>query len=354
MTQPTLDLFVPDKYDKGRIVALLRRLQHGIDVAALLQPLAKGDLLYADTNTTIDGLAIGSAGKILRSTGTLPAWTTLTFPDTITRGGVFYGSASNVASVLAVGSSGQVLTNNGTDVSWGTGTTITVADTTDSTCFVALFESATGNLGPKTDAGITYNATTAALTATTFVGDLIGNADTVTVDDAGVDAATLLHFDGSDGSTTFTDSGISPVSFTASGNAQLDTAQQKFGTASVYLDGTGSYASGTIGTRPSGSWTLQGWVNFDTILAFSNNYVFTWGTPAALAVEFRWNTSNWVAGFSSNGSTFDIGFIGRSYSISRRESITPLLTALSTSRLQAQRSSTTTRATRCIWGQTGR
>jgi hypothetical protein len=307
MTQPTLDLFVPDKYDKGRIVALLRRLQHGIDVAALLQPLAKGDLLYADTNTTIDGLAIGSAGKILRSTGTLPAWTTLTFPDTITRGGVFYGSASNVASVLAVGSSGQVLTNNGTDVSWGTGTTITVADTTDSTCFVALFESATGNLGPKTDAGITYNATTAALTATTFVGDLIGNADTVTVDDAGVDAATLLHFDGSDGSTTFTDSGISPVSFTASGNAQLDTAQQKFGTASVYLDGTGSYASGTIGTRPSGSWTLQGWVNFDTILAFSNNYVFTWGTPAALAVEFRWNTSNWVAGFSSNGSTFDIG-----------------------------------------------
>ena len=53
--------------------------------------------------------------------------------------------------------------------------TITVADTTDTTSFVALFESATGDLAPKTDAGITYNAGTAALTATTFVGALTGN-----------------------------------------------------------------------------------------------------------------------------------------------------------------------------------
>lgn len=36
--------------------------------------------------------------------------------------------------------------------------TITVADTTDSTSFVALFESATGDLAPKTDAGLAYNA----------------------------------------------------------------------------------------------------------------------------------------------------------------------------------------------------
>jgi len=35
---------------------------------------------------------------------------------------------------------------------------ITVADTTDTTCSVALFESAIGNLSPKTDGGLTYNA----------------------------------------------------------------------------------------------------------------------------------------------------------------------------------------------------
>ena len=52
---------------------------------------------------------------------------------------------------------------------------ITVADTTDTTCSVALFESATGDLPPKSDAGITYNAGTGTLTATAFAGPLTGN-----------------------------------------------------------------------------------------------------------------------------------------------------------------------------------
>jgi hypothetical protein len=54
--------------------------------------------------------------------------------------------------------------------------TITVADTTDSSCFVGLWESATGDLAPKTDAAITYNASSGSLTATTFIGALTGNA----------------------------------------------------------------------------------------------------------------------------------------------------------------------------------
>ena len=57
----------------------------------------------------------------------------------------------------------------------GASTAITVADTTDTTCFVGLFESATGDLGPKSDAGITYNAGTGTLTATAFSGPLTGN-----------------------------------------------------------------------------------------------------------------------------------------------------------------------------------
>ena len=56
-----------------------------------------------------------------------------------------------------------------------TPTDITVADTTDTTCFPALFESATGDLAPKTDAGITYNAGTGVLTASGFAGPLTGN-----------------------------------------------------------------------------------------------------------------------------------------------------------------------------------
>jgi len=64
-------------------------------------------------------------------------------------------------------------------------TTIAVTDTADATCFVGLWESATGDLLPQTDAGITYAADTAILTvsgsiASDVTGALTGNADTVT------------------------------------------------------------------------------------------------------------------------------------------------------------------------------
>lgn len=53
----------------------------------------------------------------------------------------------------------------------------------------------------------------------------------------------LLHCDGTDASTTFTDdSGTGKVT-TAVANAQIDTAQSKFGGASCLLDGTGDYLS---------------------------------------------------------------------------------------------------------------
>ena len=56
-----------------------------------------------------------------------------------------------------------------------TPTAITVADTTDPSCSVALFESATGDLAPKPDGGATYNAGTGTLTATAFAGALTGD-----------------------------------------------------------------------------------------------------------------------------------------------------------------------------------
>jgi len=50
---------------------------------------------------------------------------------------------------------------------------------------VGLFETATGSLANKTDAGLTYNATTGVLTATGFAGPITGavtgNADTATL-----------------------------------------------------------------------------------------------------------------------------------------------------------------------------
>jgi hypothetical protein len=62
----------------------------------------------------------------------------------------------------------------------------------------------------------------------------------------------LLHFDGSDGSTTFTDSSLGAHTFTAEGDADLDTGEFRFGTASGQFDGTGDY----IDTPDSSGFTL--------------------------------------------------------------------------------------------------
>lgn len=78
----------------------------------------------------------------------------------------------------------------------------------------------------------------------------------------------LLHCNGSDESTTFTDSGNTGHTVTANGDAQIDTAQKKFGTASGLFDGTGDYltvpdhADWDFGT---GDFTIDLWVRFNDL-----------------------------------------------------------------------------------------
>ena len=87
-----------------------------------------------------------------------------------------------VGSTTAAGASTNhvLVTQADGDTEWAaapssTPPAITVADTTDTSCSVALFESATGDLAPKTDGGLTYNAGTGTLTATALAGPLTGN-----------------------------------------------------------------------------------------------------------------------------------------------------------------------------------
>jgi hypothetical protein len=81
----------------------------------------------------------------------------------------------------------------------------------------------------------------------------------------------LLHMDGSDGSTTFTDSavgGAAPHTVTPVGNAQIDTAQSKFGGAAGLFDGTGDYltldgsSDFAFGT---GDFVVDFWLRFNAI-----------------------------------------------------------------------------------------
>ena len=71
----------------------------------------------------------------------------------------------------------------------------------------------------------------------------------------------LLHMDGTDASTTFTD--VKGHTFTPTGNAQIDTAQSKFGGASGLFDGAGDYLSAAASADwgfGAGDWTVEGWV----------------------------------------------------------------------------------------------
>ena len=86
----------------------------------------------------------------------------------------------------------------------------------------------------------------------------------------------LLHFDGNDAATTSTDSSSYNHTPTFVGNAQLDTAQKKFGTSSLLLDGNGDYVtipdhhSLELGT---GNFTISFQVYFNTI--HTKNATFT-------------------------------------------------------------------------------
>jgi len=74
-------------------------------------------------------------------------------------------------------------------------TTVTVADeAADTSCFVNFTTAATGNLGVKTNAGLTFNSSTGALTATSFVGSITGNAATVTFANEATDTSCFIAF----------------------------------------------------------------------------------------------------------------------------------------------------------------
>lgn len=100
-------------------------------------------------------------------------------------------------------------------------------------------------------------------TSPTLEQTIISKKDLV----SGANIVLLLHCDGVDGSTTFTDSEITPKTVTPNGDAQIDTAQSKFGGASALFDGTGDYltladsADWDFGT---GDFTIDFWVQFNS------------------------------------------------------------------------------------------
>jgi hypothetical protein len=114
--------------------------------------------------------------------------------------------------------------------------------------------------------------------------------------------AALLHFNGADASTTFTDE--TGKVWTASGNAQIDTAQSVFGGASGLFDGTGDYISTADhtdwrldGGSNSNLWTIDFLVRFSSVAANrgfiqqrvdnNNFWSITWFTSSGMNFLIR-------------------------------------------------------------------
>lgn len=80
------------------------------------------------------------------------------------------------------------------------------------------------------------------------------------------DVSLLMHMNGTNASTTFTDSSGNAFTATAYGNAQISTAESKFGNASGKFDGNGDYVQITSANAlelGGGDFTIELWYYHD-------------------------------------------------------------------------------------------
>jgi hypothetical protein len=98
----------------------------------------------------------------------------------------------------------------------------------------------------------------------------------------------LLHGEGANNSTTFTDSSPLARTITPAGNAQIKTDQFKFGSASMRFDGTGDYVSTSTSSDfniGATNWSLEFWLRPNVVLNNQRLIVFegtsfNWGLIA--------------------------------------------------------------------------
>jgi hypothetical protein len=145
----------------------------------------------------------------------------------------------------------------------------------------------TGSIAKQT---ILYNVTSGSQNVITGL-NLSGNkwgidikeewdAKSVTGDQYYNSCSLLLHCNGANGSTTFTDNSKNNITVTANGNSQISTAQSKFGGASGLFDGSGDYLYVPASSIQvlGNTWTIECWYQaisrsntYPTIISVSDN-----------------------------------------------------------------------------------
>jgi hypothetical protein len=120
---------------------------------------------------------------------------------------------------------------------------------------------------------------------------LITPQQPVPVDPVFNNVSLLLHGNGTNGSTTITDNSPSPKTVTAVGNAQISTAQSKFGGASIAFDGSGDYLTVLNSSQFNfgvDDFTIEAWFYRTSTAQFE---IASCGNPGADGFFFTSNTS---------------------------------------------------------------
>lgn len=119
----------------------------------------------------------------------------------------------------------------------------------------------------------------------------------------------LLHADGANASTTFADSSLSKNPVTVNGDAQISTAQSKFGGSSVYFDGNGDYLSISNSSDwnfGSENFTIDFWVyatDTNTAGVIIDKSYWTSGQSGAYRISLDTSSSNSGINFVTSDGT---------------------------------------------------
>ncbi len=115
----------------------------------------------------------------------------------------------------------------------------------------------------------------------------------------------LLRTNGADGSASFIDASPFARTVTAVGNAQVDTAQTKFGPSSLLFDGTGDRVS--VPDSPdfafgTGDFTIDWWMRFSSV-ATASIFAQASGAATDLSFDFQYFSGSFFFVNSANGTS---------------------------------------------------